>query len=317
MSKSKKIIIWLVGIIAIISVALVGSGMYFFHVAEVRAPKTFINNKNTKKYAAAFSKQVVYEKAFTKQHKEVWHQTTPGGLKLDAWYVANPHKTNKTVVIAHGFAGDKTKMTMYGQMFLNLGYNVLLPDDRAAGKSEGNLIGFGWTDRKDYVRWINQIVQKNPQVEIAMFGVSMGGATTMMTAGEKLPSNVKVFIEDCGYDTVKNEIDYQAQSMYHMPTLLRIPLVNVVSGISKIRAGYTYGEASSIAQLHKNHLPMMFIHGGADKFVPTAMVYKNYEATQGPKELWVVPGVGHSMAFAKDPVKYASKVQSFLDRYFH
>ncbi|CAH0419413.1 alpha/beta hydrolase [Periweissella ghanensis] len=313
MSKSKKIIIGVAGIVAVLAIALLGSGMYFFHVAEVRAPKTFIKANKFKKNDPIFK----YDAAFRKQNIQTWHQTTPGGLKLDAWYVANPIKTNKTVVIAHGFAGDKSQMAMYGQMFLNLGYNVLLPDDRAAGKSEGNLIGFGWTDRKDYVRWINQIVQKNPQAEIAMFGVSMGGATTMMTAGEKLPGNVKVFIEDCGYDTVKNEITYEAQARYGIPAIPRFPLVDIVSGISKIRAGYSYGEASSIKQLHKNHLPMMFIHGGADKFVPTAMVYKNYAATQGPKELWVLPGVAHAMSFQNNPVMYASKVQSFLDRYFH
>ncbi|MCM0599652.1 alpha/beta hydrolase [Periweissella fabalis] len=312
MSKTRKIITWIVGIVAIIAITLVASSMYFFHVAEVRAPKTFIKSAVIKKNNPTFS----YDAKFNKQHKEVWHQTTPGGLKLDAWYVANPIKTNKTVVIAHGFAGNKARMAMYGQMFLNLGYNVLIPDDRAAGQSDGNLIGFGWTDRKDYVRWINQVVEKNPQVEIAMFGVSMGGATTMMTAGEKLPNNVKVFIEDCGYDTVKNEIDFQAKSMYNLPVIPRFPLVDIVSGISKLRAGYTYGEASSVAQLHKNHLPMLFIHGGDDKFVPTAMAYKNYEATQGPKELWIVPGAAHAMSFEKNPVKYAGKVQSFLDRYF-
>lgn len=304
---------WIAGIVAVIAIVLVGSGMYFFHVAEVRAPKAFINNASVKKNNPTY----IYDATFNKQHKEIWYQTTPDGLKLEAWYVANPKPTNKTVVIAHGFAGNKNKMAMYGQMFLNLGYNVLIPDDRAAGQSQGNLIGFGWTDRKDYVRWINQIVQKNPQVQIAMFGVSMGGATTMMTAGEKLPNNVKVFIEDCGYDTVKNEINFQAQSMYHLPLVPRFPLVDIVSGISKLRAGYSYGEASSIKQLHKNHLPMMFIHGGADKFVPTEMVYKNYAATQGPKELWVLPGVAHAMSFEKNPVMYASKVQSFLDRYFH
>lgn len=205
---------------------------------------------------------------------------------------------------------------MYGQMFLNLGYNVLIPDDRASGQSQGKIIGFGWNDRKDYVRWIKKIISKNSHAQIVMFGVSMGGATTMMTAGEKLPSNVKAFIEDCGYDTVKNEITYQAQQLYHLPTIIRYPIVNMVSGIAKIRAGFTYGEASSVGQLHKNKLPMMFIHGGADTFVPIDMVYKNYAATRGPKELWILPGVQHSLAFYHNPHAYTNKVSVFLSKYF-
>lgn len=304
--------IWIGGIIAVLAIALIGSGMYFFHVAEVRAPKTFIKSGVIAKSNPTYD----YDQRFKRQTKQVWQQTTPGGLKLEAWYVANPKPTNKTIVIAHGFAGNKNKMAVYGQMFLDLGYNVLMPDDRAAGKSEGNLIGFGWNDRKDYGRWIKQVVAKNPQVEIAMFGVSMGGATTMMTAGEKLPANVKAFIEDCGYDTVKNEIDFQAQTMYNLPVIPRFPLVDIVSGISKVRAGYFYGEASSVAQLHKNTLPMMFIHGANDTFVPTSMVYKNYAATKGPKELWIVPGAEHARSFEKNPKAYTAKVKAFLDQYF-
>lgn len=312
MGKRKKIMAWIIGIIVIVAVALVGSGMYFFHVAEVRSTKDFIQSGDKIKNNAAKP----YKLAFQKQTKEVWHQTTPKGLKLVAWYVKNPKPTNKTIVIAHGFGGQKEWMSEYGQMFINLGYNVLMPDDQAAGKSEGKYIGFGWNDRKDYVRWINQLVKKDPSVEIAMFGVSMGGATTMMTSGEKLPKNVKAFIEDCGYDTVKNELDYQAKTMYNLPVVPRFPLVDVVSGISKIKAGYSYGEASSVKQLQKNKLPMMFIHGDADTFVPTDMVYKNYEATKGPKELWIVSGAKHAQSFQKNPDLYTKKVKDFMDKHF-
>lgn len=308
MSKKRKILITVTSVLSVIILALFGAGMYFFHVAEVRAPKTFINNQATKPSNPLYS----YEKAFNKLKKETWHQETPKGLKLDAWYVANPQKTNKTIVIAHGFAGNKQKMAAYGELFIKLGYNVLIPDDRAAGASQGNLIGFGWNDRKDYVRWIKQVVKRVPNSEIAMFGVSMGGATTMMTAGEKLPANVKAFIEDCGYDTVKNEIAYQAGAMYHIPAY---PLVNVVSAISKVRAGYSYAEASSINQLHKNKRPMFFIHGAADDFVPTKMVYKNYAATQGPKKLWVVPGAKHAKSFETAPKEYQAKISEFLAQY--
>lgn len=308
MTKKRKIITMIIGIISVIIISLFGAGMYFFHVAEVRAPKTFINNQAMKPTNSLYR----YEQEFNKLKKTTWHQMTPGGLKLDAWYVANPQKTHKTIVIAHGFAGNKQKMAAYGEMFIKLGYNVLIPDDRAAGSSAGKLIGFGWNDRKDYVRWIHQIVKKDSHSQIAIFGVSMGGATTMMTAGEKLPTNVKAFIEDCGYDTVKNEIAYQAGAMYHIPAY---PLVDIVSLISKVRAGYTYGEASSIKQLHKNTRPMFFIHGGADNFVPTKMVYRNYAATQGPKKIWVAPGAKHAKSFETAPKEYQKKVGNFLARY--
>ncbi|BDP53469.1 hypothetical protein EfmJHP35_13930 [Enterococcus faecium] len=83
------------------------------------------------------------------------------------------------------------------QMFHDMGYNVLVPDARGHGKSEGDYIGFGWPERKDYVQWINKVLENNGKSqEIVLYGVSMGAATVMMTSGEKLPDNVIIFKEN-------------------------------------------------------------------------------------------------------------------------
>ncbi len=63
-------------------------------------------------------------------------------------------------------------------------------------------------------------LKEDPNAEIALFGVSMGGATAMMTSGEDLPSNVKVIIEDCGYSTVIDEFTYQLKDLFHLPSFL-------------------------------------------------------------------------------------------------
>lgn len=149
-------------------------------------------------------------------------------------------------------------------------------------KSQGDYIGFGWPDRKDYVQWIEKVLTENGQQEqITLYGVSMGAATVMMTSGEKLPDNVKAIVEDCGYSTVNQELQYQLKELFNLPSF---PLVNVTSGITKLRAGYFFGEASAVKQLQKNHLPMLFIHGENDTFVPFSMLDEVYNATQGPKE---------------------------------
>ena len=83
-----------------------------------------------------------------------------------------------------------------------LGHERIAPDLRACGDSEGNFVGMGWLDRKDVLRWIDYIIQRDPDAEIVIHGISMGAATTMMTAGEDTPDNVKAFVEDCGYTSV-------------------------------------------------------------------------------------------------------------------
>lgn len=165
-------------------------------------------------------------------------------------------------------------------------------------------------------KWSQQVIKQTGQrSEIAIMGVSMGGATTMMTSGLKLPKQVKCFIEDCGYTNAKNEIEHEAQALYGMPAFPRFPLVEVLSLVSRVKAGYFLGDASSLKQLHKNKKPMLFIHGSKDKFVPTEMVYKNYRATSGPKQLLVVKGATHAESIEHNHRLYKKTVVKFLRKY--
>ena len=194
--------------------------------------------------------------------------------------------------------------------------HTLLPDARGHGQSQGNYIGYGWREKVDVKKWAKEVIQKNgSDSKIAIFGVSMGGATTMMASGLTMPRQVKAYIEDCGYTNVKDEVEHEAEDLYHLPTFPRFPLVEVLSGITRLRAGYFLGDGSSIRQVAKNKRPMFFIHGEKDTFVPTKMVYDNYQASKGKKELWIVPGAKHAKSFATKPAQYQKKVKAFLNRY--
>lgn len=200
---------------------------------------------------------------------------------MSAIYLPAEKKSDKTVIVAHGYMGNAETMANYAKMFHDLGYNVLVPDARGHGRSEGDYIGFGWPERKDYVQWIDKILAETGQSQqIVLYGVSMGLATVMMTSGEKLPNNVKAIIEDCGYSSVDEELAYQLKDMFNLPSF---PLIQVTSLITKIRAGYFLGEASAVDQLTKNTKPMLFIHGDADTFVPYNMLAKVYLCNKGTK----------------------------------
>ena len=100
-----------------------------------------------------------------------------------------------------------------------------------------------------------------------------------------------------------------------MPAFPRFPLVEILSGYTKLKAGYFLNDADSLKQLKQNHKPMLFIHGEKDTFVPTKMVYANYHASSGPKELWLVPGASHAKSFATHPYEYQQKIEKFLNKY--
>ena len=126
------------------------------------------------------------------------------GKNIHAVEFLNPVNNNTWVVCLHGWTNVNREMSSYAMEFYKRGFNVLLPDLRGHNNSEHKFVTMGWNDRLDVVDWINNLVKQNPKVKIIIHGVSMGGATTMMTLGEKLPENVVLAIEDCGYTSVKD-----------------------------------------------------------------------------------------------------------------
>lgn len=236
------------------------------------------------------------------------------GLRLHAIYIKANHLTYKTAIIIHGYTRTALAMLNIAYMYNHdLQYNVLLPDLQHHGKSQGKAVTMGWKDRLDILQWAkvaNELFGDNTAMVI--HGVSMGGATTMMVSGEQQPLYIKCYVEDCGYTSVWDEYKGELKKRFHLPTF---PTLYDASFLCKLKYGWSFKEASSLKQVSKCKLPMLFIHGDADKFVPTWMVYPLYNAKPGPKELWIVHGATHAMSYDKDPKAYSEKVRCFIDKY--
>ena len=192
----------------------------------------------------------------------------------------------------HGYMSKGNEMMWAAKPFADEKYNVLIPDLRGHGLSEGNYIGMGWDDRLDIIDWINYIIKKNPDSKIILWGVSMGAATTMMTTGEELPKNVKV--------------------LFKLPTF---PVLNAANTVCKIRAGYSFKDASCIKQLKKSKTPTLFIHGSADDFVPFSMLDVVYNAAACEKEKLVIEGAGHGLSSTVNTELYLNTINKFIEKY--
>ncbi len=301
-------------ILSVLVVGLIGVSDYFYNIAVASGPKTFLDDNPDLEVSSDMSVKYEGKEWLGRTPYEEVSITSYDGLKLKGYYFKAEEPTNKTAIIAHGYSGKALDMARFAKFYQeDLGYNVLMPDARGHGESEGDYIGFGWPERKDYVKWIDFILDQNGQdSEIVLHGVSMGGATVMMTSGEELPEQVKAVVVDCGYTSAEGVLKYQLKRMYNLPSF---PIIQSTSAMTKLRAGYSFAEASALEQVKKTKLPILFIHGEDDTFVPVEMVHELYEAADTEKELYLVPNAEHGNAYDANPDMYEKKVTSFIGQY--
>ncbi|MEF9954540.1 MAG: alpha/beta hydrolase [Clostridium sp.] len=321
--KKKRIIIAAVAVILLILCVLWGVGDYFVDYAITRSAEG-----NERKVESTYQADVETNDKINKNHRqeeidtEKWLQscdkslvsiTSEDGLKL----VANEYEVSETkeshdwVLLVHGYGGKKEKMEGMGLRYSERGYRVLIPDMRAHGESEGEYVGMGWLDKTDILQWIQWVIDKDSNAEIVLHGVSMGAATVMMVSGEALPQQVKAVIEDCGYTSVWDIFTSELKARFNLPPF---PALYAGRLVGLVRAGYDMKEASALEQVKKCEIPILFIHGDQDDFVPSDMIYPLYEAATCEKEMLIIRGAGHTEARTADPERYYKTVFDFIEK---
>lgn len=234
------------------------------------------------------------------------------GLTLHADYFPADVPSSRLVICNHGYTGCGVRdCSSIAVFFHKLGYDCLLVDHRAHGKSEGDYIGFGILDRFDCQSWINYVDARfEQQKEILLYGVSMGAATVLMTAAlPGLPDRVKAVIADCAFTSPYDVFTHILKRDYHLPPF---PIMNISETICRSKAGYGFRDASTLDAVRSTDLPILFIHGTEDTFVPVWMTRENYALCRSPKELLLVEHAAHGASYYEDPALYEETVKAFL-----
>lgn len=314
---------WVVGIIFIVLISICIYGANFFvNVAFFKDSTWFAKKGHALFNPDNFSKEkTVYTEIEDRQNEEghsFWEEEATEEIFMP-WnnetlcarvFKAVP-TTSKWIIAVHGYRSSGKRDMSYPAKVLNeAGFNVLVPDLQSHGKSTGNEIGMGWLEKENVKAWIDKIISHYPEAEIILFGGSMGAATVMMTSGDQLPEQVKILIADCGYINVYDEFSYLLSSALKLPAT---PILFFANYLAKFKLGFTLKEASSVEQLKKNKLPILFFHGTKDKFVPHEMVYKNMEATIGIKELVLVEDAPHLCSWVYEEKKYFETILNFIN----
>lgn len=246
-------------------------------------------------------------------HEDVY-QTSFDGLKLHATYFPSIKEGNgkkRVVICFHGYTSkglaDFTGLTDY---YFRKGFAMLHPDARAHGQSEGKYIGFGCLDKHDALKWIDWIIEKcGEDVEIILHGISMGASTALMASGLELAPQVKGVISDCGFTSPKEVFTHVLHTMYHLPSF---PIMQGAEIVNRKLAGYGMDECNAKREVAKAKVPILFIHGSKDTFVPTRMCQEIYDCCASPKKMLIVEGAAHGESYFKDMKAYENALDEFI-----
>ena len=239
--------------------------------------------------------------------------TSFDGIKLRAKYYE--YEAGAPIeILFHGYKGYAERDLSGGvERCFRLGRSVILVDHRASGRSDGHVTTFGIKERHDCHSWIRYAIERfGDDVKLIIGGVSMGAATVMMTAGDQLPENVICVLADCGY-TSPREIICKVLKDMKLPAKVFYPFIKLGA---RIFGRFNLDETSPIEAMRKCTLPVVFVHGDTDDFVPHEMsVRLCEECASDKKTLITIHGAGHGLAFPADRDGYVGALADVKEKW--
>lgn len=197
------------------------------------------------------------------------------------------------------------------ELSFQMGHNVLLIDQRAHGRSEGHTISFGILERLDLLDWVNYAISRfGNDVQILLYGVSMGGATVLMASDMDLPENVKGIIADCPYAKPLDVIEYVGKKS-SFPNWLIKPFV-ILS--AKIYGAFDLLETDAVEAVKNAKVPILILHGEDDRYVPCCM--SEEVALSNPEMVtrFTFPGAAHGISYLVDTPRYHQITKAFIHK---
>ncbi len=310
-------ILWVLGILLIVLLAIYLITIYFFNMSFVRdsdekktRDESYLRLRDDGMYNidARVSEGRAYLE--TLSYEDVYIQSFDR-LKLHAKFYQNG-ESKRTIVLVHGYKsfGEHNFACVF-ELYRSLGLNFLIVDQRSHGESEGKYITFGVKERQDICDWCKYLVSKDKDCEILLGGISMGCTTVLLAAAlPEIPSNVIGIIADCGYVTPRDEF---AHVMKHDMRVPRFPFLDVADLIARRRAQFGFSDVSTLDAVKVIDIPILFIHGEADTFVPFENTLKNYEASVSQnKKLIIVPKAEHGLSYLVDEAGCRRSLTEFI-----
>ncbi len=209
----------------------------------------------------------------------------------------------------HGYRSSAmTDFAGGSELCFEMEHNLLLVDQRAHGKSQGDTISFGILERLDCLDWANYAAERFPDTPMLLYGLSMGATTVLMASELDLPGNIKGIVADCPYCSPKAIIKKVCKEQGFPPNL-SYPFIS----LGALLFGRFHLNQTSAAKAVANaQVPILIIHGESDGFVPCGMSEDVRIACPERITRHTFPGADHGICYLVDTPRYKKVVMEFV-----
>jgi len=244
---------------------------------------------------------------FRRLKKEELTIDSPFGYRLHAIWIPG-EGSDKTVIFSHGYTYSLFGSVKYLDIFLNLGYNILLYDHRYHGKSGGKNCTMGFREKDDLRSVTDWVFQKcGSDSFVVTHGESLGGATVLLHGA--MDKRISAIIADCPYKSVWAQFQYKLMEIYKLPAF---PFLHISDWFSPLFIGTRFSQISPQEAVKNIHCPVLFIHGDQDRYIPYQFSVDLYNQKSGQKRLYVAKGADHAQSCLIDRAAYGAQINQFL-----
>ncbi len=222
---------------------------------------------------------------------------------------SKPHNTNRFVIVCHGVTESKYNSIKYMNLFIKLGYNTVIYDQRRHGESGGKSSSYGFFEKDDLKVVVDELIKREgDDVFFGIHGESMGAVTLLLYAGS-IEDRANFYIADCPFSDFREQLAHNMKSEIKIPPKWVLPLA---SASLKLREGYSLREISPISVVQNIQKPVLFIHSADDTFILPHMTKALFDKKQGPKEIFIDFKGKHAQSYNDNPEQYENVIQQFL-----
>lgn len=301
-------------LLSLLLLLLVSGGAMFVIGCVRQKEQPWLNERQIKKTVyGKYYPGIRMADAWLREHgaQDIYVKSFDGLMLHGRWIPAeNPRGT---VLLAHGYRSTYlVDFCAFFAFYHLMGMNILVPDQRSHGRSEGKYITFGVKESEDFRTWLNEHNRRFGEYPVFLVGISMGASTVLYLADQKLPENVRGIIADCGFTSPAQILASVYSRVIHLPAG---PTLCAAELYARLFAGFSLWQKDTRKSLRHARLPVLLIHGKEDGFVPCRMTEEAYAACRGIKRIFLVEGADHGVSILRDPEGYCDLLSDFIGTY--